>query len=233
MIPQRASQFGSVRLDGDDFADVLAEVEASFEISLPNNLMHIATVGDLFEEILQAGRPDEHGEGCDTAMAFYRLCRVLMPLGLDRTAGPTTALAGQELPSPRKIRQLLKHELGLASPGIVVSRAGCILACAIIIAVFSLALAKWSPDWLGLWLVVLPVLGLDRGGWKGDWETLGSLSRAIAVRNVAALAHQGARNRETDWWRSFAQLIAATVFDEQDRPVEWSQLARTTRFEFA
>lgn len=231
-MSERAGQLDQVRVDGDDLSDVLVEVEASFGATLPHDLVHVGTVGELFDEVLKVRKPDGLGDRCDTAMAFYRLRRILKGYGLSARAGPTTALAGQGLPSPRTIRRILSGDLRFAAPGIVISRTGCILSSIIVASAIGLALVTWSWDWLPLWLLVLPALALDRGGWEGDWKTLGSLSRAIAARNVATLVRDGARNRESDWWRSFARLIAETAFDERGQAVDYRQIGRATKFVF-
>ena len=52
-----------VRVDGDDLDDLLAEIEQSFAVSLPQDLRHVQTAGDLFAEILRCRAPDGAGRG--------------------------------------------------------------------------------------------------------------------------------------------------------------------------
>jgi len=220
-------------LDGDDLNDVLLEIERSFGVSLPHDLTHVHTAGDLFAEIRKMREPDGLGDRCDTAMSFFLLRRMLTSLGLQVGASPGTLLAGRGLPSPRRLAKLIRKETALEAPGLVVSRTGCIGAVAIFAAGVGLALITWSPEWLATWLLMLPVLALDPGGWEGNWKTLGSLARSVAVRNVDHFAGKGARNREIDWWRSFSHLIAGIVAPlTRGREVKPDQIGPETRFKF-
>jgi hypothetical protein len=222
-----------IRIDGDDLDDVLLEIERSFGISLPHDLMHVHTAGDLFAEIRKVREPDGLGDRCDTAMSFFLLRRMLTDLGLQDRATPRTPLGGQGLPSPRRLARFIRDEMGLEAPGLVVSRMGCSGAIMIFAAGIGFALTAWSPAWLAMWLLVLPVLALDPGGWEGDWKTLGSLARSVAVRNVAHFAGKGARNREADWWRSFSHLIAGIVVPvTRGGEIEPDQIRPKTRFKF-
>lgn len=222
-----------IRIDGDDLNDVLLEIERSFGISLPHNLMHVHTAGDLFAEIRKTREPDGLGDRCDTAMSFFLLRRMLTRLGLHADATPRTPLSGQRLPLPRRLARFIRDEMGLEAPGLVVSRMGCIAAIMIFAIGIGSALAAWSPEWLAIWLLILPVLALDRGGWEGDWRTLGSLARSVAIRNVAYFAGMGARNRESDWWRSFSRLLAGIVAPgARGGEIEPDQIGPETRFKF-
>ena len=224
---------GEICSDGDDLNDVLLEIERSFGVCLPNDLMHVRTAGALFDEIRKVREPDGRGDRCDTAMSFFLLRRMLIPLGLQMGATPKTPLAGQGLPSPRRLANLIRRELGLEVPGLVVSRTGCVVALVIFVAAIVVALLAWSLQWLALWFLMLPLLALDLGGWEGDWKTLGTLARSIAARNVACFANEGARNRESDWWRSFSLLMARIVIPTRgDTEIEPRQIGPETRFKF-
>ena len=222
-----------IRIDGDDLNEVLLEMERSFCVSLPFDLMHVRTAGDLFAEIRKAREPDGLGDRCDTAMAFYLLRREFARFGLPAGATPRTALAGQGLPRPRRLARIIRRQMVLEVPALTVSRAGGIGALAIVVAGIGLALWGWSPEWLAIWLLVLPLLASDPGGWEGEWKTLGSLARSVAARNVADFASYGARNREADWWRSFSRLIARIVIPVGSGvDVEPRQIRPETRFKF-
>ena len=113
------------------------------------------------------------------------------------------------------------------------SQMGCIGALVVLAAGGGLALAAFSPHWLAIWLLILPVLAFDPGGWHGDWKTLGSLARSVAVRNVAYFAGKGARNRDGDWWRSLSHLLAGIVVPAGgDGEIEPRQIRPDTRFRF-
>jgi len=228
-----AEHLDEIRVDGDDLNDVLLEIERSFGVSLPHDLMHVHTAGDLFAEIRKVRAPDGLGDRCDTAMAFFLLRRMLVRFELQASATPRTPLAGRGLPSPRRLARLIRNEMGLAAPGLVVSRTGGIGALAIFVAGIGFALLTWSPQWLAMWLLILPLLVLDPGGWNGDWKTLGTLARSVAARNVAYFADKGARNREADWWRSFSHLMAGIVVPVSgDVEIEPSRIRPETRFRF-
>ena len=223
----------AVRVDGDDLADLIPEIEASFAVTLPRDLRHVQTAGALFDEILRCRTPDGAGERCDTQMAFYRLRRLLVSVGLDPAASPQQLLNGQGMPPPRRLAAMIERDLGLVAPAKVISGAGCVLALALLVIGAGAALLQGSADWLALWPWVLPVLLFDRGGWSGDWATLGSLSEAVAARNVARLAAQGARNDERQWWKRFAKLLSGVAWDESKQVSDHRLIGRDTRFDFA
>ena len=223
----------AVRVDGDDLADLIPEIEASLAVTLPQDLRHVHTAGALFDEILRCRTPDGAGERCDTQMAFYRVRRLLVKVGLDPAAAPQTALKGQGLPATRRVTAMIERDLGLAAPAKVISGAGCAIALALLAGGAGAALWQGSADWLALWsLAVLAVL-FDRGGWSGDWATLGSLAEAIAARNVARLAAQGARNDERQWWKRFAKLLCDLAWDGSKQVRDHRLIGRDTRFDFA
>lgn len=224
---------GAVKVDGDDLADLLPEIEASFAVTLPRDLSHVQTAGELFAEILRCREPDGAGERCDTAMAFYRLRRLLVSVGLDPAASPRTTLRGQGLPSPRRTARMIEQELGLIAPALVISKLGCFIALALAVVGIGAALWRWSADWLALLPSILLVLMSDRGGWSGDWATLGSLSEAVAARNVARLAIQGARNDERQWWKRFARMLCNVAWDGKSQVTDYRLIGRDTRFQFA
>jgi hypothetical protein len=223
----------AVRVDGDDLADLIPEIEASFAVTLPQDLRHVQTAGALFDEILRCRTPDGAGERCDTQMAFYRLRRLLVNLGLYPAAAPQTALKGQGLPSPRRVAAMIERDLALAAPAKIISGAGCALALALLAGGAVLALWQGSGDWLALWPLAVLVVLFDRGGWSGDWATLGSLAEAVAARNVARLAAQGARNDERQWWERFSKLLCDVAWDGSQQVSDHRLIGRHTRFDFA
>jgi hypothetical protein len=223
----------AVRVDGDDLDDLLSEIEVSFAVTLPRDLRHVQSAGELFAEILRCRQPDGLGERCDTQMAFYRLRRLLEGVGLQPSATPHTTLKGKGLPSPHRVAAMIERDLGLTAPGKVISGAGCALALALVAGGAGAALWLWSSDWLALWPLVLLVLMFDRGGWSGDWATLGSLSEAVASRNVARLANEGSRNDEPQWWNRYARMLCDVVWDGGKQVTDYRLIGRETRFQFA
>lgn len=222
-----------LRIDGDDLDHVLLEIERSFGVSLPRDLRHVRTAGDLFAEIRRVREPDGLGDRCETAMAFFLLRRMLAPLGLPPEATPRSPLANHGLPRPRRLARRIRTELGLEVPGIVISRTGCYAALVILAAGIGAALWAWSPQWLWICALILPLVAIESGGWDGDWKTLGSLARSVAARNVTLLAEGGARNREVDWWRSFSRLVASIAMPGRGQDaIDARQIGPDTRFQF-
>jgi len=222
----------AVRVDGDDLADLIPEIEASFAVKLPEDLRHVQTAGELFDEILHCRTTDGAGERCDTQMTFYRLRRLLVNVGLDPAAAPQTALKGQGLPSPRRVAAMIERDLGLAAPAKVISGAGCALSLALLAGGAGAGLWQGSVDWLALWPLAVLVVLFDRGGWSGDWATLGSLAEAVAARNVVRLAAQGARNDERQWWKRFARMLCDVAWDGSKQVSDHRLIGRDTRFDF-
>lgn len=220
-----------IKVDGDDLSDVLVELEYSFGVALPRDLRHVQTAGDLFNEILRCRQPDGSGDRCDTAMAFYLLRRRLAAMGLDPKAGPQMELPSQCLTSPRQVAALLKRELGLQPPPLVVSYWSLSVAFIVMLAAVGLAWWFWSASLIAFWLLVIPVLAMDRGSWTGDWATLGSLSEAVAIRNVAFFTSGGARSTEARWWKRFTQILADISSDGSKKQMDHKAIGKSTRFE--
>lgn len=226
----------AVQVDGDDFDDLLVEIEASFGVTLPRNLMRISTAGDLFDEIVKFRPPGAAGGAAGgatgRAMVLDRLRPLLAGLGLDPAASPDAALAEQRLPSPRRVAAMIRRELGLALPPRVVGGFSVFAAPAIVLGAIGLAVWLQSLWPLALWLLVYPVLALDRGGWRDDWASLDRLSAAVAARNVASLTVQGARCDADEWWDALRIMIAGSVTQESKPIADIAVIGRDTRFDF-
>jgi len=224
----------AIRIDDDDFCfDTLALIERSFAVTLPKDLRHIATAGDLFDEVTRLRPPTGTGERCDSAMVFYLLRRIFATVRPGERIAPDARLADiSELP-PKGLRSFLAAQTGLAMPGI---RLGMTALAALLLTPVVVALAGWWID--AFTAVAFAVAGAllflsDRGTFSGPWESLRSLSLAIAQENVAALAEMGARDRPEDWWRRFACILAdaADPVDDEQRPLTARRIARHTRIE--
>ena len=222
-----------VQVDDESLQDLLPELEQSFGITFPRDLTHVLTAGDLFDEIVKHRSPTDDGDRCDTAMTFFLLRRSLAAQGLGERVHPSVILRDQSLGSPRKVKERLARETGLELPPLAMSARGCVLLVALAVgATSSFAWKFWT-------LAVLAIVGIataalsDRGQWSGDWETLGSLSRATAIRNVMRLGLRGARSSRAGWWRSFATLlVASTGATHERRVVKADEIGPATRFRF-
>jgi hypothetical protein len=127
----------------------------------------------------------------------------------------------------------IERDLGLAAPPKVISGAGCALALALLAGGTATALWQGAADWLALWPLAVLVVLFDGGGWSGAWATLGSLAEAVAARNVARLAAQGARNDERRWWKRFAKLLCDVAWDGSKQVSDHRLIGRNTRIDFA
>ncbi|KEO88071.1 hypothetical protein EH30_01465 [Erythrobacter sp. JL475] len=224
----------AIRIDDDDFCfGTLPQLERSFGISLPQDLLHVATVGDLFDEILRLRQPTATGVTCDSSMVFYRLRRTFARLNPGQTVLPSTPLSQLTDLSPKALKKRIERETGLAMPAMEYSKGGCAV---MVVALFAAPLLWWLVDvraFAATGVIGVIAMMADRGGYLGNWSTVRSLAHAIARENVAQLAEMGARDRPEDWWRRFAEIIAdlAQPIDGENRPLTVHRIARNTRIE--
>lgn len=199
----------ALRIDGDDWSfDLIGEIEASFGVEFSNDALGaVSNVGELFD-LIMAYSPTEGGAACATSMTFYRLRRALTKLGVANDAKPDLNLTRAGLPSPSVTRKLLFETTGLAMPAPTVGWLACVgLILAIL---FPVAGFLWGAGWIAFPVVILAVVLVkrDRGTRQGDLETLGSLARATAARNHAALVNMGARHSAATAWTTLTTLLA-------------------------
>lgn len=224
----------SIRIDDDEFCfGVLQLIERSFGVTLPEDLRHIATAGDLFDELTRLRPPTATGDKCDSAMVFYLLRRLFATVNPGKRITPTAQLKDISALSPKALRSFLTQQIGMAMPRVEPTA----IAIAFLLLTPPAALLMW-------WLVdaftfaatavagVLFILA-DRGGFTGKWQSLRSLSYAIAQENIAQLAEMGARDRPEDWWRGFTRILAdaAEPVGDEVRPLSSRRIGRDTRIE--
>ena len=106
-----------------------------------------------------------------------------------------------------------------------------------VLAFFAAPLVWWLVDvraFAAVGVIGFLAMILDRGGYSGDWQSVGSLASAIARENVARLAEMGARDRPEDWWRRYTEILAdvAQPFEGEIRPLMASRIDRSTKLEF-
>lgn len=206
----------ALRIDGDDLAfDLLPDIERSFGIVLPRDLRHISTVSDLYQ-LIAAHAPGVSGAACGTVVAFHLLRRALAGHGVDARARPDLILADQGLPAPERLRKQLGAVTGLELPARVVG-GWCLVALGLFV---LLPVVAWltGQAWLALTMPLICWLvgRLDKGSWSSDWATLGSLARATAALNHAALVRQGARHSPQSVWNTLRNLLAAYGIGTRD-----------------
>jgi hypothetical protein len=224
----------AIRIDDDEFCfSTLALIERSFGVTLPKDLRHIATAGDLFDEVTRLRPPSGTGERFDSAMVFYLLRRLFATVNSGKRIVPSAQLKDiSELP-PKDLRTFLAGQTGLAMPRVALGMKS--LAALLLTPVAVFLMLRWV-DAFGAGAIAIAGLCLflsDRGTFTGPWETLRSLSLAIAQENVAALAEMGARDRPEDWWRRFTQILAdaAEPVGDEVRPLSSRRIGRDTRIE--
>lgn len=194
-------------VDGDDFTDFLYEIEASFDIKLPQDMRHIRTVGDLFDLIVQLRAPISSGVRCDTAMVFHQLRRAFALSETGSRMAPNTPIRMLTKESPRTLRRRLERVTGLRMPGLAISSSGCLFALALLAVASGAAIMDYFYTAMIAGAGAIATLCLDRGDWAGDWISLGDLSRAVARANVASLSRRGARSGRDHWWRIYLSMV--------------------------
>lgn len=224
----------SISIDDDEFCfSLMPRLEESFGITFPHGFAELQTAGQLFDGVLALRTPDGTGMRCDSAMVFYRLRRAFARNNRGVRIGTSSPLSGLTDESPKALAKRLHRETGLRMPAVELSRAGCLIALVTLIAAplawllvdaraFAMvAVAGAIPFWL------------DRGGFTGPWQSVGSLASRIAQDNVALLADMGARNRPQDWWRRFTEMLADAALPVEDeiRPLMASRIGRDTRLQ--
>lgn len=177
----------------------------------------------------QAPLPSGRSGGPGSAMAFFLLRRAIAPFWREVEAGPSTPLANQELPLPRKLAKRLAGETGLELPPTTMSMIGLLVAGALVTAALLSFLWNWPV--IGVAAIILAMLALkfDPGEYSRDWASLGSLARATAALNFAG---EGAtREAEAENMRIFSELLAGTTL-ARSSPVYAVEDERGTVLEF-
>lgn len=224
----------TIRFDDDDFTfETLDLIERSFAVKLPRDLRHIVTTGDLFDEVLRLRPASATGEKCDSAMVFFRLRSTFARLNPGERISPSTRLRGLTRMSPKGLAKHLARETGLAMPDAEIGKFGCAM---VLVGFLGAPLLWWLVDFATACLTLFGagiVSLFDRGSYSGDWETVWSLTDAIARRNIARLDAMGARNRPEDWWQRFAEILALSAMPEPNgaRLVDAHRIERHTRIE--
>lgn len=224
-------QIEAVDVDSERIAlDVLPRLEQAFGIRFTRDLTHVRTAGDLFDEVRQLRAASGVG-AVDTSMAFHALRRALAPYWREEASTPATPLRGQELPLPHKLRKILQQRTGYELPKPRLSMFGCLVALALGgLGVYLLAIGEALGGVAALG-VCIAALALDPGEFSGEWQTLGSLTRAAMEYNFADQLDR-ARDAEEEEWRTFAAALAGHAF-VGDVSVAPDDIGRDTRLRFA
>lgn len=223
----------AINIDSEELEQsLLPQLEKSFGIRFERDLRHIRTAGDLYREILRKRAPSGEGDVQPVSMAFYAIRREMALLWDEPRAAPDTALRGRELPSPRSLSKRLARETGYEMPPLAASMAAW-LAALILAAIGLLVLVVGQRQLIGvsIFLTALVPLKLDPGEYSGDWETLGSLTKAVTGLNFASLAEAGGRDTDASVWSAFSGVVTRYAFDGT-RIVDPREIGPETRFRF-
>jgi len=197
--------------DGD--IAVFQELQTVFGISLTqDDVGEWRTAGDIHETLRHKLADRSDGDACATSMTFYRLRRAVG--GRAKGLTPSTPLAQLVGPNPKKWRAEMQRILCLNLPVFPltsVGTIGCFLALAAVLSLCGASVFGSSFVAAGS-LAILVLSGtlcsIDRLSLPEHLVTLGDLARAVAVRNVATLAQQGARLRDADVWEAICVVLA-------------------------
>jgi hypothetical protein len=229
---QEPAVLEEITVNDDDFSlGFYPELESSFGITLPHDLRHVTTVGDLFEEVTQLRDPTGTGDRCDSAMAFHAIRRALSAGQDRRLITPSSRFETLTTETPRALAARLARETGLRMPPLVISGRMLLLAVGLFTA--TCVLASYGQFGAAIVSAAATVVVWRRQGgvWSGDWGTLGSLSSAVAIRNIAGLSQRGARDRKQDWWRAYISLLVTEACPRVDgKEVPGDRIGPQTRF---
>jgi hypothetical protein len=159
----------------------------------------------------------EQAGKCASAMAFYRLRKILDSLGRGQgEIKPGVQLATLGLPTPKQLFRILRRDLDVAAPegfatwigvtGLIFVFAGFLALAGVVIAHAAIHI-----DWVWLSLIaMLPAgIGLLAVDPRSFAElTVGDLAKDLAWRNYGHFADLGADRRPPIIWRQLRQIIA-------------------------
>jgi acyl carrier protein len=203
-------------LDDDlDGLELVEALRAAFGVTFPNkDAEKCSTVGDLYRVLLNGFNRDETGgQGCASAMAFYRIRRACFDIGISGKISPEAPLFGILNVPPKKFFGDIESRSGLILPRLLDGSAGVIG-----VAVFGLSFLAflgilWAEHSISLYAVFAGLSGLllrrfDRKRLPKNLKTMGDLSKAVASLNFGKLVLAGAKPREKDVWEALTEVLA-------------------------
>lgn len=200
----------SLGLIGDlDDVELIRDVEEAFGIRFCDfDLQRCSTVGELFGLIETQMPHGCTGEGCATAMCFYRLRRALQPR-IATELRPKTPLRELSGLSVRRLHRIIEDECGLRPPPQYLSILGCtalLLLVALPIGVIAMGVAWWIAAGSAILALLLYRVAPIR--WPENVATFGDLARAVSSRSIGRLSDQGARLRSPEAWAAFRDVLS-------------------------
>lgn len=164
-------------------------------------------------------------------MAFHAIRRALSAGQDRRLITPSSRFETLTTETPRALAARLARETGLRMPNRVMSGRMLLLALGLFAATWALVSYGQFLAALVSAVTTVVVWRRDGGMWSGEWETLGSLSKAVAIRNIAGLSQRGARDGKQDWWRAFISLLVTEACPRVDgKEVAADRIGPQTRF---
>ena len=219
-------QLKDLGMDGDlDDVEMLNDVERVFGVKIADKeAAEIHSVGDLFELLNSKISPDLIVGKCRSAMAFYRLRKVVLEIVPGQKLKPATDVSSMGINNIRALFAEITIRTGLEVPkGVAVIRYELV---AVLIFIASVLLAVLGGLFLGnytaLAAVAIAALTLSYFKfsplvWISTSFTMGTFAEKIAAKNYAKLSTQGARSSGSDVWKSLTLVLAESVGVEADK----------------
>jgi hypothetical protein len=217
-------------LDDDlDSVEVVQVVESAFNIKIADKEAEaIVTVGEMFDLLRQKIAGNATDRKCASAMAFYRLRRVLAARHVDSSLTPASNLSWLRDTYTKRYVRALEQETGLRLPKPAhswIGRVGASIAIlgvigalvAVALALSTLFFGRWNGDAIAgstpLLLFGCLIFGallacLDPGHLPKQFATLGDLAKKTANLSYGILVEQGADASESQSWRVLTEVLS-------------------------
>ena len=203
-------------LDDDlDGVELIRGLETAFCVGFSDREAEgCRTVGDIFMLLrIRLASGSDAGRRCVNAMAFYRLRRAYSEFGVEGRLSPSTSLKGFSRRSVKRHFKEIRRRAGLRVPRVGCTWLGQIgTALLVMSAAVLLVVAKWSPEW---WLLPILVCGsgvvlhrFDPGTFPIDCPTLGDLARKVAALNYGRFVIEGAGSRDNELWTALLEVLS-------------------------
>jgi hypothetical protein len=214
----------TLMLDDDDASDALLAVGDAFEVKISAaDARLLYDVGDLFDLLRRKIDAGDGNRKCASAMAFYRLRRVLNDLSADAGRSPSHDLTPSHCIYTQSFVKSLEDRSGLRLPRPVLGWVGG-LGIALALGGMLGAIAAHRLDALGLFVAGVVLSRVDPGRLPKDCRTVGALAKKAANLSFGRLVKQGADARDGHLWQALVEILADLALVPAD------QIARDTGF---
>jgi hypothetical protein len=177
-------------------------------------------VGEFYDLLLTKISPNDADGKCASAMAFYRIRSALRRPGQGDHLGdrltPASDIRVLERGGTKANIRKLEASCGLDLPYPVITRAGCIAALGVFVAIMAasfffpvLGSASGALGFIAALIAAFGILiGVDPGMLPANCRTLGDLSIRAAAMNYGRLVKMGARHRDGDIWETLTEVLS-------------------------